>query len=174
MDTLVIRHCEPQDAAAVEELRMASWRAGYTGLLPDDYLQRVDGDVERRARDIEHRRIVGVDLVATMDGQMLGWASAGPCRDGDLDPATHAEFYACYIRPGHWRLGIGKQLVERSLAALEHKGRQHITCWILRDNERSRALAASLGFVPDGVEKIFADAGTPVPILRHIRPLSGA
>jgi Sortase and related acyltransferases len=164
-----IRQCKPTDAEAVENLRIASWQAGFSGILPDRFLRNLTGDIERRRTDTIERGKIGVDLVAFIDDELVGWASGGPNRDPDLNPHHYAEMYACYIKPGHWRSGIGRKLVIQALEALEQQRPQKITAWILCDNIRSRELAHSLGFVLDGAERIYDDAGIAVAMVRYAR-----
>jgi L-amino acid N-acyltransferase YncA len=164
-----IRPCKPTDAEAVENLRIASWQAGFSGILPDRFLQGLTGDIERRRTDTVERGKIGVDLVAFIDDELVGWASGGPNRDPDLNPEYCAEMYACYIKPGRWRSGIGRKLVIQALETLEQQRPQKITAWILRDNIRSRELAHSLEFVPDGAERIYDDAGVAVTMVRYAR-----
>lgn len=164
-----IRPCLPTDAEAVESLRIASWQAGFSGILPDRFLQGLTGDIERRRLDTVERGKIGVDLVAFLDDELVGWASGGPNRDADMNPQYCAEMYSCYIKPGHWRSGIGRELVVQALDALERRQPQQITAWILCDNIRSRELAHSLGFSPDGTERIYDDAGIAVAMVRYAR-----
>jgi ribosomal protein S18 acetylase RimI-like enzyme len=103
---------------------------------------------------------------ATGGDAVIGWVSAGPCRDQDRREPGQGEVYACYVRPDRWRHGAGRLLMAHALAALHEAGRDDITLWVLEANDRARRFYATLGFAPDG-ERMIGEFGKPVAEVRY-------
>ena len=168
MAVTTIRPTTPQDAEAVERLRIAGWQAAYRGIIPDAYLDSLPLDVPRRRRQLETLPEEFRNDVAIADGCIVGWISAGPCRDPDRPGPRQGEVFACYVHPDRWRTGTGSLLMEHALALLAQDGRDDVTLWVLEANERARRFYAGFGFAPDGTRKML-DFGEPVPELRYRR-----
>ena len=86
-------------------------------------------------------------------GRLVGFASAGPCRDDDA-PARR-ELYGLYVEAGSRGTGLADLLVERVL-----RGRD-ASLWVLDDNPRARAFYARHGFTPDGHRAVHDATGAP-------------
>ncbi len=86
-------------------------------------------------------------LVAESSGAIAGFASVGPSRDADGAPGAH-EIYAIYVDPGHWRSGLGRELVLEA-----SKDRPTVTLWVLEQNGPARKFYEAMGFVLDGGRK---------------------
>lgn len=145
----------------VEEIRLATWRVAYRGMIPDTYLDALDITPEREA--LLRRRTLDGDassVLALVDGVAVGMATAGACRDEDLVDAR--ELYALYVLPDHWGSGAGSALLEAC-------GPTQVL-WVLEANARARDFYARHGFVPDGEAKQF-DAGEPLSEIRMVRNL---
>ena len=172
MADIVIRPSVPEDAAAVERLRVAGWQTAYRGILPDDYLDSLPVDVGRQRRHMAALQAGITDSVATDGGAIVGWASCGPGRDPDRPGPRHGEIMACYVHPGTWRRGVGRLLMVHAIEMLTAAGRDDITLWVLEDNDQARRFYEALGFKPDGTRKI-RDYGAPVATVRYRRPAAG-
>jgi ribosomal protein S18 acetylase RimI-like enzyme len=187
MAGLTIRRAVPDDAEAIERLRIAGWQAAYRGAIPDSYLDAMTANPGRRRAylaDLPGGVIASVavtddavadDMVAgdmVAGGTVVGWASAGPCRDQDRDGPGQGEVFACYVHPGWWRRGAGRLLMAHSLAELAAGGRDDVTLWVLEANDRARRFYATFGFGPDGERKL-GDFGAMVAELRYWRPAPG-
>jgi hypothetical protein len=68
-----IRATTPQDAEAVERLRIAGWQTAYRGIIPDAYLDSLPLDVPRRRRHLETLPEGFHNDVAISDGCTVGW-----------------------------------------------------------------------------------------------------
>lgn len=151
MTGVVLRPGEPADAVEVAQVQVASWRAAYAGLVPDDVLSTLD--VVERVRGWLSLLDRGVRLVvAEHDGAVVGYASSGASRDDDA-VAGVGELYALYVRPEHWRAGTGRALHDDAVAAMRREGARVATLWVLAGNRGGRAFYESLGWRPDGVTR---------------------
>ena len=72
MAALLLRACTPDDADAVESLRVAGWKAAYRGLISDAFLDSMPVDVERRRIMAEHAEDV-TESVAVCGDSTVGW-----------------------------------------------------------------------------------------------------
>lgn len=171
-----IRAIALEDAEEVERLRVAGWQAAYRGILPDDYLNqlRVDGE-RRRRRMIEQATAeqpsIVVESVAVQAGAIVGWVAAGRCRDVDRPDPGQGEVYAIYVLPEWWGRGAGRLLMAHAVRALAGAGYPDITLWVLEANQQARRFYTVAGFRPDGARQLL-DLGGPVYELRY-RLLAG-
>jgi len=153
-----IRRATPEDAGAIAVIHVASSRAAYRGILPEEVLQAFT--VERREtiwREILTTRDADV-WIAEHAGRDLGWICVGASRDPDAKPTT-AELRAMYIDPGSWRRGVGRALWSQAEAVLRAANCPQITLWVLEDNARALAFYRSVGFVEDPGHAIARDRG---------------
>ena len=81
--TILVRPATVDDAAAIARVHVQSWREAYAGRMPADFLASLDE--ARFARNWENILADGVTdaFVAERDGEVVGWATAGPGRDDD-------------------------------------------------------------------------------------------
>jgi GNAT superfamily N-acetyltransferase len=172
MAGLTIRSSVPEDAEAVERLRLAGWQTAYRGIMSDGYLDSLVSDVARRRRHIEDLPEGITDLVAAADGAVVGWIAAGPSRDPARSGPRYGEIFACYVHPDWWRKGVGRLLMGRAVEVLTEAGRDDITLWVLEANERARCFYAQFGFEPDGARKMW-DRGETAPEVRLRRRAAG-
>src|SRR6185369_9238460 len=111
--TITIRRAEPADAQAIASVQTASWRITYAGLVPADFLANMD--VGRRAAAwhtglTDSTRRYCYFVAEDAEGQVVGFASGGPERDGD--PIYKGELSAIYILDAYHKQGIGRKLVQ--------------------------------------------------------------
>ncbi len=166
MTTSVVRGAVPADAQRIEEIRVAGWHWAYAGLIDGDWLAGLTVTPERVQRWAD--RIAdplpgSVILVAEQDGEVSGFAAAGPCRDDDA-PGTF-ELAAIYVDPATARCGIGTSLLR---AAVD--GRPEPTLlWVLEGNTGARRFYERHGFTWDGTRKLLDDLPNDVPEVRYRR-----
>lgn len=152
-----IRPTRRDELRATEEVRVASWRAAYRGIVPDHALdalvvtpEKVDW-LEQRYDAHEVSSLVAVD-----EGRVVGMAFHGPCRDDDR--WGEPELYALYVLPSHWGTGAGQRLLDAA--------RPVTSLWVLADNARARRFYARNGFRPDAEKEIVV--GAPLLEVRYL------
>jgi ribosomal protein S18 acetylase RimI-like enzyme len=165
-EEVAIRACTPQDADEVERLRVAGWVTAYRGIIADDFLDGLTGDVERRRTLMAERAEDVTEGVAVHAGEIVGWVVAGPGRDDDRVHPWQGEVYGCYVLPQWWGRGVGGKLLAYATQALGAAGRTDITLWVLEENHRARRFYESCGFHPEGKSQVL-DIGGPVTEVRY-------
>src|SRR5215472_13318756 len=158
------------DAAAIASVHVESWRDTYPGMLPDRYLGAMDvSDYEdrwlRTIQDPYHRSSV---YVVEELGRVVGFASCGRERDGDSRYA--GELYAIYLRSEARGRGLGRALVEATVAALAVRGMTSMVVWVLRDNARARGFYERLGGVYLRERSLDLDVDGDVPEVSYVWP----
>ncbi len=150
--TVTLRDAVPDDAEAGAALQR-NWREAYGGLAADPaLLQARLADVGRWVRAWRTQLESGPPrIVAEADGELIGFAVAGPSRDPE--PPVPVELYAVYVRRLWYGTGVGQALLDAVL------GDRPGSLWVLEDNLRARAFYAHNGFVADGSREWYADLG---------------
>lgn len=174
--TANIRDATIDDVAGIARVRVETWRAAYGGLVPQEILDRMD--IEREtARRMEHWDDMHADarchdLVAVVDGEVVGWAMCGPARDADAPAASDVratgEVYAIYAHASRWSRGVGNALLLELERRLVADGHAAAYLWRLVGNERAEHFYEAHGWHADGGEK--AEEG--MLELRHVRSLA--
>lgn len=143
------------DAQALGRIHVATWRAAYRGILPDETLAALSEQTRvRQWREwlSDPSRGIAV-LVAEIGDAIAGFASVGPSRDDDAALGAY-EIHAIYIDPPRWRMGLGRQLVASAVETARTKGATRLTLWVLELNEAARRFYEALGFTLDGGRKL--------------------
>lgn len=150
---ITIRSATPADAAGIAAVHVASWLTTYRGIVPDAYLSTlsVEQRAEARARMLAAPRPGVVSVVAEADGEIIGFADAGPGRD-DF-PGYPGELYAIYVLQSYQGHGIGRRLVEVMASALLEQGRRGMYLWVLGANP-ARHFYAALGGRALGAQQV--------------------
>lgn len=160
MAQVVLRPIDPTDAEAVADLHIAVWEEAYAGLMPESvFVERRKGRAERIER--WHQIIASSPApttVAEYDGALVGFASAGPGRDDDIEVAE--ELWALYVRASWWGSGLGHRLLTDAL------GDRPAYVWVLRGNERGIGFYERQGFALDGAEHDDPPLGTELRMVR--------
>ena len=121
-------HATYDDARAVAEIHVDTWRAAYASIVPADYLASLS--VERREamwRECIATRVPEL-LVATEAGVVRGWLSFCQCRDEGSSKAE-AEIWATYVAPSSWSGGAGRLLWLRAKELMLEQGFKSCSLW---------------------------------------------
>ena len=163
-----LRRATPTDARAIAEVHVRTWQHAYAGIVPTDFLLRLDvGRREAFWRDEvttlgEGRR----PWVAECDGRVVGFVSAGTTRDEDGDART-GEVYAIYVDPECWSRGIGSNLMAHARRDLAANGYGTATLWVLAANAQARAFYEEGGWRLDDVTRTETIGGVESEEVRY-------
>ncbi len=132
-EVIDIRPARVEDARAISQVHIESWRATYPGIVPQDYIDSLDVDVftERWAdRLTTHPEML--IFVAEADQRICGFASGGPAR-AEL-PGFPGELYAIYLTPESQSKGIGFHLFWAVAHGLLRDEYSAMYVWVLDEN----------------------------------------
>jgi ribosomal protein S18 acetylase RimI-like enzyme len=169
---VTIREATVDDAAAIAEVHVASWRWAYDGLLPASVLDELSVDDRAEWWRSAFGRWDGRVIVAVDGrGNVVGFASVGATGDDDDPPAGTGQLFAIYVVPAVAGTGTGRALLDRAESILRERDFGRATLWVLETNERARRFYERHGWSWDGTrgEHRF-DCGNQ-PIVRYARPL---
>jgi ribosomal protein S18 acetylase RimI-like enzyme len=164
----MIRSATASDVDDIARLHVKTWQVAYRGHMPDAHLDGLDPSKRAAMWSKAIEQPDTVVLVATTSETLVGFCSLLPSRDADAAPQI-GEIAAIYVDPLVWRSGIGRSLVEATLAASLPRGFAELTLWVLTDNAAARAFYESCGFAADGHTKVEERPGFSIHETRYRR-----
>ena len=173
-----VRAARESDAPELARVQVASWRASYAGLVPDEVLAELSSSAAEKqwtGRWLEAitapptgRHQVHVAVGADR-ASVTGFAAAGPATDGDLWPGTDAELYELHVLPDVTGAGHGGRLLHAVADTLATGGFQTACTWVLSADDERLSFLEAAGWAPDG-SRSNLDMGVKVPVVRlHTR-----
>ena len=163
-----VRDAAIDDADAIATAHIDSWRGGYRGLVPDEYLDAEAFATSRRDRWRAwtwHTSAASRLFVVSVHSRLVGFGYSGPERlDPDIDHSglpSRGEVYGFYLHPTAWGSGGAGALMSRCEEFLRDEGYASAVLWVLRDNPRARAFYEKAGWSFTGQESNFALADSP-------------
>lgn len=176
--TWSIRAATPDDAEAIETLRVNVWKQVYRGLLPDDYLDWLAVTPEHvgRFREALQSTASWRFMVAEANGQLIGYGGVGPVNDHDFPPATPGagELRTLNVALPWQRRGVGRALLAHLTDALRDLGCDSAILWTFRDNPAARAFYETNGWTFDRFGDFDLHGPRPMstPAVRYVRNLN--
>lgn len=174
------------DADEVARIHVRTWQSAYEGMVPDDILAALDGQLEERVNRTrerwsapEPRRWRTLLAVDAADDRPVGFTMFGPYRlnhgGDDVDP-TLGEVLAIYVDPAHQGHGAGRALMDAAVAALRADQVREIRLWVMTANAPSRRFYERYGYRLDGGRDVYRmerPGGEPVdlPEVRYTLPV---
>ncbi|MBC7929127.1 MAG: GNAT family N-acetyltransferase [Rubrivivax sp.] len=132
-----IREATPDDAESIARVHIESSRATYSGIVPD---RAQDAMTYEKRLDNWSKTLEGGDefvyVAETKDGEVVGFASGGPRREGD--DVYDGELYTVYLLPEHGRRGTGRRLMLAVVETLQSLGLRALMLWVLDANPACR------------------------------------
>jgi len=165
----MLRRADQSDASAIARIHVDTWQAAYRDDLPDELLDSLSVTGREMQWDgiLENPEPRSGVFVAERDGEIVGFANCGACRDEDLQEFDVGEIYALYVHPDRWREGIGSELLRRCVEFLGDQEYDFMALWVLETNRQARDFYEKAGFIPDGSEEIDDRQGFELPKLRY-------
>ncbi|MEO7371947.1 MAG: GNAT family N-acetyltransferase [Ilumatobacteraceae bacterium] len=171
-----VRDAAIEDADALATAHIDGWRAGYRGVVPDEYLDAEEFASSRRDRwrAWTWQRIQDSHLfVVTIHGRVAGFAHAGaeeatPPETGAAD-SGRGEIYGFYLHPSVWGSGGAPALMSRCEEFMRDEGYTSAVLWVLRDNPRARAFYEKAGWHYTGQDSTFTPSDPPGSSLPRVQ-----
>jgi RimJ/RimL family protein N-acetyltransferase len=140
---LLVRNAVASDARALRDIMQRTHaETDYLLSYPDE--QSVDDEQEARALAETERSDNEVELVAVVDGKIVG--SAGVTAAGSRRKVLHRARFGISILKEHWGMGIGRVLMEASIDCARQAGYTQLELEVVADNERAVSLYRCAGF----------------------------
>lgn len=154
-----IRDARLEDARAIAEVHLASWKTTYPGIIPQEYIDGLrveDGAARWVSRLAEKATTV---FVAEDEAGIFGFAAGGAI----MHPVDgyQGELGAIYLLASHQGKGAGAALVRRMARELRRQGFGNMAVWVLRENP-ARGFYERMGGVQVG-EQMIEIGGTTLP-----------
>ena len=165
----MIRQAIPDDSDAIALVHVRTWQGAYGHVFPPDELAGISVEERTRAWRSMLERSSRTHVVE-VDGQVVGFASAGPSRDEDGEGV--GELYAIYVDPDHWGSGAGRELAAWADDSLRGEGFSVATLWVLDDNPRARRFYEAGGWRLDGATRVGTHLGVEAREVRYRKDLS--
>ena len=165
---VTVRLAGATDADAIGRIQVETWRAAYTGLMPDETIAGFDVEARQRLWHawFEQPWPGSAVFVAEREGAVVGFANIGPCREEH----GAGELYAIYVQPDSWGTGAGRALIQRVEESLRSAGFGEAILWVLEGNERAERFYRAAGWELDG-RKVDQFQGAAVSELRYRKRL---
>src|SRR5258708_21911583 len=130
-----VRPARVDDAHAIADVHVASWRTTYKGIFPDTLLDGLSVDKREQSwiKTLAESEPSSVTLVACdVDGSIVGFISGGVERTRRL--GYEGEVYAIYLLQLAQRQGLGTLLVQHFVRELRAQGFGSMAVWVLAAN----------------------------------------
>lgn len=138
----VVREATLGDRPAVREMRRRVWHKTYADSWSHELIDGFfDGEVELTAARTPEWVEPYIGRVATIDGAMVGAATAAVLSDGD------GELISLYVLPAYHGSGVAQQLWEEVVEALRERGCEGMQIWVVARNARAIGFYQKLGSV---------------------------
>jgi ribosomal protein S18 acetylase RimI-like enzyme len=138
----MIRMASHDDIDRLAEVTVVSWKAAYTGHMPDAFLRELR--LEDRAK--AWQRIMAdprtTSFVADTPAGITGYLNL---REVPEQPGC-MEISSLYVDPGSWRSGTGSALVRAAEDRARSSGCRSLILWVLVGNQRAIAFYEARGF----------------------------
>jgi len=169
---VALRRGMPANATVMARAHARSWRATYTGLLPDAVIDDVVASrparIERWRTKLADSNQRGGSFVAQLDGRLVGFVFWGPAEGDDPDPDV-GEVYAICLDPDALGRGIGRSLFDTAVSDIvAHRFREAVL-WVVDTNQRARRFYEAAGWRPDGATKTEDRPGGRLQEVRYTR-----
>ena len=144
---LLVRNAVASDVRALcETTQLTHAETDYLLSYPDE--QSSDDEQEARSLEETERSSNEVELVAIIDGQIVG--SAGVSAVRSWRKVAHRARFGISILKEFWGTGIGRVLMDASIDCARRAGYTQLELEVVADNERAVSLYRRAGFVEFG------------------------
>ena len=168
-----VRVAWADDAPAIAELQLRTWREVYAGLLPAEALpgtEAVAGATEAwrssltRPRDARNRVLVALER-----NRVVGFAITSPATDPDCDPVVDAELMELTVDPGERGRGHGSRLLQAAVETMQADRFTRAVVWAVAADDELRAFLGGAGWAPDTAHRELDLDGEGTTRVRQVR-----
>ena len=140
---LLVRNAVESDARALRDIMQRTHaETDYLLSYPDE--QSVDEEQEARSLAETERSDNEVELVAVVDGKIVG--SAGVTAVGSRRKVVHRARFGISVLQEYWGMGIGRVIMDACIDCARRAGYTQLELEVVADNERALSLYRRAGF----------------------------
>ena len=150
-----VRVAWADDAPAIAELQLRTWRDLYADVLATDAFPQ---DVEAasaawrtslsRPGDARNRVLVALER-----NRVVGFAITSPASDPDCDPVVDAELSEVTVDPTERGRGHGSRLLQAAVDTMQADRFQRAVLWAMSNDDALRGFLVEAGWAPDGAHR---------------------
>lgn len=171
MSDVSVRVAWADDARAIAELQLRTWRTTYAGLVPPEALpDDVDGAAAAwhaalsKPGDARNRVLVALER-----NRVVGFAVTRPASDPDCDPVADAELQELAVDPGERGLGHGSRLLQAAVDTLRADRFARAVHWAFATDDDLRGFLSGAGWAPDQAHRELDLDGTGSTRVKQVR-----
>lgn len=170
-----VRVAWADDAPAIAELQLRTWRATYADLVPAEALPT---DVDAAAaswraalgRPGDARNRV---LVALERNRVVGFAITSPASDPDCDPIADGELAELTVDPDERGKGHGSRLLQAAVETMQADRFTRAVLWAIASDDPLRAFLTGAGWAADGAHRELDLDGEGAVLVKQVRLHTG-
>lgn len=150
MENTIIRRMTVDDAEAVTDVLIDTWKTAYRGIVRDDVLDHQDREMLIGRRRKQYKDYI----VAEVNGRVVGYCwyvndNSFSKELSDID----CEIVAIYVLPEMARQGVGRKMFSYAVDDLKKQNREKMVIWCLKENYSGRAFYEKMGGKISGEHK---------------------
>jgi GNAT superfamily N-acetyltransferase len=166
-----VRIAWADDAPAIAELQLRTWRAVYADVVPAEALP---GDVDAateawRAALSAPRDARNRVLVALERNRVVGFAITTPATDPDCDPVTDGELMEFTVDAEERGKGHGSRLLQAAVDTMVADRFTRAVIWLVADDDDLRTFLTEAGWGADSAHRTLDLDGTGSTQVRQVR-----
>ena len=168
-----VRVAWADDAPAIAELQLRTWREVYAELVPADALPGPES-VESAAaawrtsltapRDARNRVLVALER-----NRVVGFAITSPASDPDCDPVSDGELMEFTVDPAERGKGHGSRLLQAAADTMRADRFKRVVLWAIATDDDLRAFLTEAGWAPDSAHRELDLDGRGTTRIRQVR-----
>lgn len=159
------------DAAAIAELQLRTWRETYAGLMPAEAFPSDAAAATaawheslRKPQDARNRVLVALER-----NRVVGFTITGPATDPDCDPVADGELQELTVEPTERGKGHGSRLLQAAVDTLLADRFNRAVTWTIATDDALRLFLTEAGWAPDGAHRTLDLDGSGTTLVKQVR-----
>jgi GNAT superfamily N-acetyltransferase len=166
-----VRIAWADDAVAIAELQLRTWRDVYAGVVPAEAMP-TDVDAAAQAwrtalskpKDARNRVLVALER-----NRVVGFAITAPATDPDCDPLQDAELMEFTVDPGERGKGHGSRLLQAAVDTMLADRFTRAVLWAITSDDALRGFLTEAGWAPDTAHRELDLDGEGTTLVKQVR-----
>ena len=166
-----VRIAWADDAAAIAELQLRTWREVYAGVVP---VEALPADLDAAAgawraslsapKDARNRVLVALER-----NRVVGFAITAPAADPDCDSVQDAELMEFTVDPDERGKGHGSRLLQAAVDTMRADRFTRSLLWAIASDDALRRFLTDAGWAPDTAHRELDLDGEGTTLVKQVR-----